>query len=73
MIRWRAMPNPYGFDRRQRAMRQDRWLTLSTAWQAINAHRFVAWIRRTLAPCLRPGDIVVLDKPPCTKTGVWPR
>lgn len=23
------------------AMRHDRWLTLSTAWKAVNAHRFV--------------------------------
>jgi transposase len=43
------------------ARRHDRWLTLSTAWKAVNAERFVAWGRRTLAPRLRRGDIVVLD------------
>jgi len=29
------------------AMRHDGWLTLSTAWKAVNAERFVAWVRRT--------------------------
>lgn len=43
------------------AMRQDRWLTMSTAWKSVNAERFVAWVSRTLAPRLRRGDIVVLD------------
>lgn len=32
------------------AIRRDRWLTLSTAWKAVNAERFVAWVRQTLAP-----------------------
>lgn len=43
------------------AMRRDKWLALSTMWQSANAERFVWWVRRRLAPKLRPGDIVVLD------------
>ena len=43
------------------AIRQDRWLTLRTAWKAVNAERFVAWVRQRLAPRLRRGDIVILD------------
>lgn len=43
------------------AIRADRWLTLSTAWQPANAERFVLWVERTLAPKLRAGDIVIMD------------
>ena len=43
------------------AIRADRWLTLSTDWQAANAERFVGWVERRLAPKLRAGDIVIMD------------
>jgi len=43
------------------AMRLDGWVTMSTAWHAMNSARFTAWVRRRLVPRLRPGDIVVLD------------
>lgn len=43
------------------AMRADRWLALSTGWEAANADRFVRWVTGRLAPRLRVGDIVVMD------------
>jgi len=43
------------------AMRLDGWLTMSTFFKTANRERFVRWIRRRLAPKLRPGDIVVMD------------
>jgi transposase len=43
------------------AMRCDKWLTVRTAWDPVNTDRFAAWVRRGLAPKLRPGDVVVLD------------
>lgn len=43
------------------AMRIDRWLTLTTFWQATTRDRFVRWVRRRLVPQLRRGDIVVMD------------
>ena len=43
------------------ALRQDRWLTLGTQWQAVTTVTFTHWVRRRLVPRLRPGDIVVLD------------
>ena len=43
------------------AIRVDRWLTLSTAWEAVNADRFVEWVAQRLVPHLRVGDIVVMD------------
>ena len=49
------------------AIRIDRWLTLSTAWGAMNGARFVDWVQRRLVPRLRPGDIVLLDNLPAHK------
>jgi hypothetical protein len=43
------------------AMRPTGWVTLSTKWRAVPAEYFMAWVRRRLAPRLRPGDIVLLD------------
>jgi hypothetical protein len=43
------------------AIRADRWLTMSTDWQAANAERFVVWVERRLVPKLREGDIVIMD------------
>jgi transposase len=43
------------------AMRLDGWLTLGTAWGAVNTARFIDWVGRRLVPRLRPDDIVVLD------------
>jgi transposase len=43
------------------AIRAERWLTLSTGWEAATAERFVTWVARSLVPKLQPGDIVVLD------------
>jgi transposase len=43
------------------AMRVDRWLTLGTAWGAVDTARFATWVAQRLVPRLRPGDIVVLD------------
>lgn len=50
------------------AMRVDRWLTLATGWQAMNAARFLDWVERRLVPCLRRGDVVVLDSLGAHKT-----
>ena len=43
------------------AIRAAGWVTMSTWWHATTADRFVAWVRRRLAPKLRTGDIVVMD------------
>ena len=43
------------------ASRATGWVTLSTKWRAVTAEYFVEWVRRRLAPRLRPGDIVLLD------------
>ncbi len=43
------------------AIRREQWVTLSTKWRAVNTDRFTEWVRRRLALCLRPGDVVVLD------------
>ena len=43
------------------AIRVDRWLTLATAWGAMNTVRFGAWVRRYLVRHLRPGDVVIMD------------
>jgi transposase len=43
------------------AMRLSGWITLSTMFKTANGNRFVAWVRRQLAPRLRPDDIVILD------------
>jgi transposase len=43
------------------AIRQRGWVTLGTQWTAATAQSFVTWVRRRLAPCLQPGDVVVLD------------
>jgi transposase len=37
------------------------WVTMGTIFGTANAARFVAWVRRRLAPRLRKGDVVVLD------------
>jgi transposase len=50
------------------AMRMDRWVTLATGWQAMNAARFLAWDERRLVRCLRPGDVVVMDNLAAHKT-----
>jgi transposase len=51
------------------AIRTDRWLTMSTDWQAANADRFVTWVERRLTPHLRSGDIVVMDNLGAHKDG----
>lgn len=43
------------------AIRQDGLLTLCTKWRALNSEFFIRWVRRSLAPHLRRGDIVLLD------------
>ena len=43
------------------AIRRDRWVTLSTRWRAMTKVRFLLWVRRSLVPHLRPGDIVLMD------------
>jgi transposase len=43
------------------AIRVEKWVTVRTAWDAVNTDRFAAWVRRDLAPQLRAGDVVVLD------------
>jgi transposase len=43
------------------AVRQSGWVTLNTQWRAMTRVAFLAWVRRCLAPRLRPGDIVLLD------------
>jgi transposase len=43
------------------ALRRDGWLTMGTIWGAANTKTFVDWVRRRLAPKLRPDDIVVMD------------
>jgi transposase len=46
------------------AIRIDRWLTLATAWGAMNTPQFVGWVGRHLVRHLRAGDIVLLDNLP---------
>ena len=43
------------------AIRRTGWVTLNTKWRAVNTRFFVEWVRRRLAPRLRPHDIVLLD------------
>lgn len=43
------------------AIRRTGWVTLNTKWRAIDTAYFIDWVRRRLAPRLRPGDIVLLD------------
>lgn len=43
------------------AIRLTGWVTLNTKWKSMNTEAFVDWVRRRLAPRLRPGDIVLLD------------
>jgi transposase len=43
------------------AIRLSGWVTMSTMFKTANGDRFVAWVRRQLAPKLRPQDVVVLD------------
>ena len=43
------------------AIRQNRWVTLSTRWRTVTKVTFTVWVRGRLAPRRRPGDIVVLD------------
>ena len=43
------------------AIRREGWVALGTAWQAMTAKRFLAWVRKALVPRLWPGAIVVLD------------
>jgi hypothetical protein len=43
------------------AIRRTGWVTLNTKWRAVNTPFFVDWVRRRLAPRLRPHDIVLLD------------
>jgi transposase len=43
------------------AIRRRGWVTLGTQWTAATAQSFVTWVRRRLVPCLRVGDVVVLD------------
>jgi len=43
------------------AIRRDGWLVLNTKWRAMTKIAFIDWVRRRLAPRLRPGDIVLLD------------
>lgn len=43
------------------AVRQCKWVTLSTAFQTANRERFTKWVRCRLAPRLRRGDVVILD------------
>jgi transposase len=51
------------------AIRADRWLTMSTAWQAANAERFAIWVERRLVPKLRIGDVVLMDNLGAHKDG----
>lgn len=43
------------------AIRRTGWVTLGTKWRAMHSPACLTWVRRALAPRLRPGDIVLLD------------
>jgi transposase len=43
------------------AIRCEGWVTLSTKWRSMTTEAFVAWVREGLVPCLRRGDVVLLD------------
>jgi transposase len=43
------------------AVRRRGWVTLSTKWRAMTKARFIEGVRRSLAPRLRGGDVVLLD------------
>jgi transposase len=42
-------------------------LAAVTVDAAVNADAFVAWTREVLAPCLSPGDVVIMDNLPAHK------
>ena len=43
------------------ALRVTGWIALGTMFNTANGDRFVRWLRRTLLPKLRRGDIIVMD------------
>lgn len=43
------------------AIRRSGWVVLSTAFGALNAERFVKWLKHKLLPKLAPGDVLVMD------------
>ena len=43
------------------AMRAEGFIAPLTVEGAINGELFLSWVRKELAPALRPGDIVVMD------------
>jgi transposase len=46
------------------AIRRRRWVTLGTHWQGTTRDKFTRWVRRRLAPRLRAGDVVLMDRLP---------
>jgi transposase len=44
------------------AIRRRRWVTLGTHWRGTTHEKFQRWVRRRLAPQLRPGDVVLMDR-----------
>lgn len=43
------------------AIRLSGWVVQSSAFETMNSDRFVRWVRRSLLPKLKRGDVVVLD------------
>jgi transposase len=50
------------------AVRLDGPLAAVTIDAAVDAESFIVWTRQVLAPCLRPGDVVVMDNLPAHKS-----
>lgn len=46
------------------AIRLSGWVTLTTMFATVNKERFVSWLRSTLLPKLRSGDVLVMDNLP---------
>ena len=46
------------------AIRRGRWLTMGTHWRGTTRDKFLSWVARRLAPRLRPGDVVLMDRLP---------
>jgi transposase len=49
------------------AIRLRGWVVQSSMFKTMNKERFVPWVKKTLLPKLRPGDVLCLDNLPAHK------
>ena len=52
------------------AIRCRRWVTLGTHWRGTTRAKFHHWVARQLAPRLRRGDVVLMDRLPVHRSTV---